>query len=187
MSKIDHIAAYRAELKVKYERKKRGEKLMSKYGDLLEMDRRKCAAARIVRWVRRHLFRSGSIIDCSGDEKMRGVYKMRLRMTELNFGPIGLQRESYKDCGGDKALIKAVCDSHVEICRVLIDLRVYGDYPEMEIIVPIFDFTLYLSEVQVDKVKSVWGKINPDSTNGIRFQQMLDSSKALAVLYGKKD
>ncbi|AYV81435.1 MAG: hypothetical protein Harvfovirus33_13, partial [Harvfovirus sp.] len=142
--------------------------------------------------VRRHFFFEKSVIDCTKERKepMRGIYKLRLKMTELNALPLEFQREQYKSSsGGDaainKVLIKSLCESYLEICRVIIDVRLYGMCPEMEIYVPDFEFTFYLSELQIEKVKLIWSKIDPESTNGIRYQQMLDSSKALATLYNK--
>ena len=183
MSKPNEIDLYRAEQKIKYEKKMLMKRIFDKYSVLLELNREKLAACRIVRFIKKFYFKENI-----KDDKVPGIYKIRMNMTELNSFPLEIQKDNYKDYLTtdqvmNKIIIDTISESFKFVCVVVLDLRLYGLYPEMEIFIPGKGLVLYLSESQILKIKQTWNKIDPETSTGIRFNQMIGASKSLATLY----
>ena len=68
---------------------------------------------------------------------------------------------------------------------VCLDLRIYGPQPNKEIC--ILDDTYYLSKEQIDKLKKLWYKIDPESSSGIINKQNRDYNKAVYDQMVKKN
>lgn len=179
--KVDHIALYREEQKVKYQRRLRQQYLFDKYQNLLEFDKKRRSASRIIRAIKKHLLPNPS--NTSSIATIPGRFRLRLKMTDLNMLPYDVQNDIIKD--SDPITEMIIRESYKELCWVVIDLRLYGACPEMGIYVPEIDLMLYLNHDQINRVKYIWSKVNPDSANGIRFDQMLACSKALNTIYNR--
>lgn len=186
LQNIDQFALYKAEQRQKYEKIQRQKYLHDKYKNLLEFDPTKRSASRIVNAVKRYILHDPINID--QQNTIPGLFRLRLLMSELNKFPLDIQRDILNNIsqGHDtvttNSLIQSFKDS-TALYWIVIDLRIYGPYPEIPIQLDNSDKVLYLSDEQINKVKSTWDKINPNSISGIRFQQMLDSSKTLSTLY----
>lgn len=182
MDRRDQLAVYRARHREALERKTREKYLAEKYRSLIELDPIRRAVARIVGGVRRRLLREP--INASGDGVgIPGLFRLRLRMTELNVLPLGVQRQVIRDLGVGPADADWIQDSYPEVGWVLLDLRVYGPCPEMGVYVEGLGQEVFPSDRQIKRIRDVWAKIDPESNNGIRFRQMLDSSRALGEIY----
>lgn len=177
------LSLYREEQRLRYEKKLREKYLYDKYKKLIELDPIKRAASIIVNAVRKRLLHTPINSDIL--ETIPGKFRLRLHMTELNTFPLDVQKNIFnnaiKDSDIPQIIIESLKESYKPLYWIVIDLRTYGPYPELEIYTP--DQILYLTEDQISKVKEVWNRVNPESSNGIRFQQMLDSSKSLSILY----
>lgn len=188
MSKdINQVAEYRAKQKLAYDKKIREEYLIDKLKKLLEFNPIKRSASRIVNAVKRHILHTP--INEEVLNTIPGIFRLRLFMTELNTFPLNVQRESFRTVMKEQdpaivdILLQSLKESYQYLFWVVIDLRIYGPNPEMEIYLSEYNQMLYLSDDQINKVKNIWNKVNPDIVNGIRFQQMLESSKSLVSLY----
>ena len=79
---------------------------------------------------------------------------------------------------------------HLKICLndiyiwILIDLRIHGQIaPNYPIYIDNIEYILSVKE-QEDVIDR-WNRVNPNCTNGLRFQQYIDYSKTLANHYIK--
>jgi hypothetical protein len=162
--KIDQISLYRRQQKFK-------KYLYDKYKDLIEFDSTKRSASRIVNAVSKHILHSP--INDSILPSVPGLFRIRLPVTELNMLPLEIQKD----------IPKHISNAYPIRYWIALDLRIYGPCPEMGIYITDIDQMFYLSREQIDKISRVWAKINPESTAGIRFQQMVDSSRTLAAIY----
>lgn len=185
--KIDQILLYREEQKLKYEKKIREKYLHDKYQKLIELDPIKRSASRIVNAIRKHLLHTP--INKDALATILGIFRLRLHMTELNTFPLEIQKDIFDnatrgyDTNTSGVILESLKESYGSLYWIVIDLRIYGPCPEMGVYILEFDQMLYLSEDQINKIKNIWNYINPEIDNGIRFQQLLDSSKSLCILY----
>lgn len=190
-NKPDQLNLYREEQKRKYEQqarqKIRSEYLRNKYSKLLELNPIKRSVSRIIYAVKKHILPTP--INEETLNSIPGRFRLRLQITELNSFEPELQKEIFRnathnyDNNMSQMIIQSLKDSYAPLFWIVIDLRVYGPHPEMAINLPGCDHTLFLSGDQINKVVNMWNKINPDLSNGVRFQQMLDCSKALSEIY----
>lgn len=185
--KLDQISSYREEQKLKYEKKKREEYIRDKYQQFAEYDPIKRAARIITNAMKKHLLPTPINLDTLAT--IPGQFRFKLQVTELNTYPLEIQKDIFNnitkgyDHTTSKTLLQSLKESYVSLYWIVIDLRIYGPCPEISIYLTELDQMLYLTEDQINKIKSIWINLDPETVNGIRFQQMLDSSKTLAVLY----
>lgn len=185
--KVNQLALYRLEQKRKYEQKIREKYLHDKYQMMIEFDPIKRSASRLVNAVRKHILIQP--INTEVLNTVPGRYRLRLGMTELNTFPLEIQNEIFRsatqgcDFNTSKAIIQSLKDSYSILYYAVIDLRIYGPCPEMGISIMDGSQILYLNDDQINKIKVIWMKIDPETSNGVKFNQMLDSAKSLSVLY----
>jgi hypothetical protein len=66
----------------------------------------------------------------------------------------------------------------------MIDLSIYGPCPDMPILLD--DEKYYLNNEQKTKIDNIWTRINPNTENGKKFNQMIECSKALVESYKER-
>jgi hypothetical protein len=183
---IDQLVLYKEIQKSKYEKHLREKYLHEKIKKFAESSPTERAANVINKAIRKHLLPIP--INADALPSIPGHFRQRLQMTEINTFPLEIQKEIFNnatqgnDANTSKAIIDSLKESYAPLYCVVIDLRIYGLCPEMGISES--DQMLYLTEDQINKTKNAWDRVNPDTPNGIRFQQLLDSSRTLATLYG---
>ncbi len=152
----------REEQKLKYDKTKRLEKIKEKYSTLIILDKETLAAERI------KLFFKKYVLHPILNECVSGIYRLRMDITQINL---------FTDADHDQI--------YEILFTIGIDLRIYGDNPDMSCYVPELDQTMYFTLEQQTKIKNVWSRINPSTDAGIKYQQILDCSKAMAEYYKK--
>jgi len=187
---MDQLASYRAEQKLKYEKKQQSDKVREELKSLFEFDPIKRSSSRIVKTAKRY-FEKRKPVNESVLNLIPGKYRYRIGLTELNTFPCEVQQDLFENvtngydyCMKD-ALIQSFKDSYPILHWVVLDLREYGPCSEMAIYLTEYDNTFFLTEDQSKKIANIWNCINPDTSSGIRFQQMLDASKSLALIYNQ--
>jgi hypothetical protein len=212
----DQLSAYRELQKKKHQQVTHKQQIFDKYKNFLEFDLKKRSAFRIQNYAKRYFFKKtrNTLSDvpglyrfrikvtefnlCSHDiqrsiivdieqnnrnKKQKLITDLDLDMTDDEIRNIVLENIDLNE----QNTLSDSCDLlRHDLYYVLIDLRIYGPFPDAPLYLPDDDQTIYFTEEQQNKIRSVWQNINPETNNGLRFQQMLDSSKALVELYNQE-
>lgn len=193
---MDQLASYRAEQRLKYEKKQRMEQINNKYKDLLEFDPIKRSASRIVNCAKRY-FKNRKPINENSLDIIPGIFRIRFPVTELNTLSNDIQKDLFNSLTNEQdhlmkeALIQSFKNTYPVLYWVVLDLREYGTKfshskdENVPIYLPELDIELYLMPDQIQKVIDVWNQLNPDFPAGIRFQQMVEASKSLSFIYNQ--
>ncbi|AYV76363.1 MAG: hypothetical protein Terrestrivirus5_185 [Terrestrivirus sp.] len=218
---LNQMDLYREEQRKKYERNTRKQYLIDKYSNLLILDSFNRSLHRIKYFTKKYVLRDVANKNSYKENKIPGLFTLRLQMTEFNLYTTDLQKSILDDINKgnetnrkqlidevtagitEDVLKQAIIESlglnninnditekcpliESKLFTVMIDLRIYGKIPDMPIFVLETDQTLYLTEEQKKYIAKIWNKIDPETTNGMRYQQMIDCSKSLVELYTKK-
>jgi len=173
---MDQLADYRKKRQLEYEKKTRLKDIETKYKTLLILDPTKRANARIISYAKRHYFKQPVNIDQNIIDKIPGIYRFRCSIYIV---------DNSTSCS-DEVDFSAPCTYTVHSdlqMSVLVDLRIYGSYPSLPLMINNVEYLL--PQHEQEKIKDIWNKINPDNTNGLRFQQYIDYTKAMCRAYNK--
>ncbi len=68
---------------------------------------------------------------------------------------------------------------------IVLDISIYAVYEGL----PIYcnGFELPMKQKHLDRIQEIWRKINPETTSGIRFNQMLNSSKQICKYFNNEN
>jgi hypothetical protein len=168
------IMEYRMMRQKEYERRMRLKEIQQKYSNLLIMDKKLLSIVRIQRFLRRHFFKEPINMSLDEIETIPGLFRYRLMISELN-------TVDFLDDTDDNmivGLLGAINITEQQYYQIMIDLRIYGNEPEMPIFIN--EKPYYLSYQQKEKIRNIWSKINPDTRNGLIYQQNLAYQKSEA-------
>lgn len=149
--------------------------MRKKYKNAFEFDKKKLAAIKIVRFVRKKiLFR---VINYTDKElkQIPGRFIMRVKLTCDNLIPPDDKYSS--DPEMELALRRSMNFQNVPPIPIALDMRYYGLKPHF----PIFlhKTPYYLNNYQIAKIKKSWRKVDPETPTGIHFKQDMEYYKAL--------
>jgi hypothetical protein len=184
------------------------QKFFDKYKDKIELDKEKLASARICNFVRKHYLRPCDNQYNIPEGKYR--YRVRISDNNLceNYDDSGFDEnmvdipyelfEPTGDPATDRVIKESIRDEYLQQLRaaemtrklnesktpfktVMIDLSIYGQQPELPIVID--DNVYYLSIMQKKNVLRLWNKVNPMNELGKKFQVMLEFSAAMTNAY----
>jgi hypothetical protein len=202
---MDPLSEYREKQRLRHEKETRKIYIENKYKDLIILDKITRSIYRIKYFIKKYVFREtiNHIYDIPGLFRKRlAIRKINLydhmmqeaieiekmnkfteAIEELTAGIVEEEEymretiiESYK-------FINEATDKDDILYWIQIDLNIYGPYPEIPFYIDKYQHTLYFTKEQQNTLKLLWDQIDPTSVNGLRYQQMLDSTKALVELY----
>lgn len=195
------LELYRKKKHMEYCKMQKEKQLKEKYASLIDLNKPRCAATRIVRFAKRHFFVEPLNLDsteikfippiyrfrCSvyiGDEmkEIDSIYNARLAALESEEDEImkSIMKESAEiEWKNDILLAK----QNMNKINIMLDLRIYGMDPNIPV---------YLGEdiIELDidtknKIKKSYYKVIPDSPSLERFEQLVDWSKCLSQVYAQ--
>lgn len=191
----DPLAEYRLKKKKEYEQHIRLKHIENKYKDLLVLDKKDRSAHQICNFVKRYVHREPINMEPSQIQEIPGIFRYRINIAnnsdENNLPGAFDAIDSFTAAEDDDPILKQILrESLMDFQRttttkenlwVLLDLRIYGPNPYLPI--HVFDNEIFLTVVQINKILSVWASIDPETTDGLRFQQYINYTKSLAKSY----
>lgn len=180
-------------------KKAREQYLKDKYSKLIVLDYIQRSAARIQSFVKRYVFKTTYI----NNEKIPGIFRKRMPITELNLldsetqklidetSPIDMFNDDDMNADIRDILKESLKDSikkttnYPIIGYVMVDMRLYGNIPELQFYIQELNQQCTFTHDQQSYLKHLWNKINPETIDGLRFNQMIDASKELVLLFNQ--
>jgi hypothetical protein len=181
-------------------------KFVSKYSNLIELNKEKRSSSRIVNFVKKRLLIK---INNNFDHNCDPNLTHRIKLFDYNLIPnyndnnksdikdndLMNMFNSTGDYQVDIAILESLKDTYQSsvkkkdqpkhIANIFIDLQIYGQCPYLEIFYD--NHKYYLTQTQQQRVNKIWNRINTDTEAGKRFQLIIESSKALVEAYNKAD
>lgn len=191
----DPLAEYRLKKKKEYEQHVRLKQIENKYKDLLVLNKKDRSAYRICNFVKRYVHREPINMEQVQIQEIPGIFRYRVNVAnnsdENNLPGTFCAIDSLIIAEDDDPILKQILrESLMDFQRttapkenlwILLDLRIYGPNPYLP--VHVFDNEIFLTVPQINKILSIWASIDPGTTDGLRFQQYINYTKALAKSY----
>lgn len=178
--------------------------LKEKYSKLLELDLIKRSAARICNFARRYVIYNVKNLKNEDIKEIPSQYRYRIKI--LNEETSDMVESVYKESliklrnitdddiistvlydiqRERENMLKTFYNMESYYVPLMIDLRIYGQTPNIKILYNNQFYTIPKDEQ--NKIKEMYNKVNEDTPRGIRFKQMLDTSRTLCKAYNKQN
>ena len=174
LSYQNQMIDYRLRKQYEYEKKVRLYEIKEKYSNLLIMNKHLLSVVRIQRYLRRHFFHEPINISSDEIKEIQGLYRFRCKISQLNM----IDFLDEKDDDMIISLMNSLNINERSDFWIMIDLNIYGEHPDSPIYIN--DTPYYLSHQQKYKIYNIWNKINPNTRNGIIYNQNLNYQKSMA-------
>ena len=170
--------------------------LFEKYKNLIVLDKKTRSAFRIQHFAKKYVFRN----TLNHISDLPGLFRQRINMTNLNMMSqnereaieetrnimISSMVEDVDDPDMREALIMSIPpEEYQTIGCIMVDLRIYGPFFDLNSIVLVSGASFTFTSEQRKLITDNWDAVNPDTSRGIRYGQMIECSKELVKVYNK--
>lgn len=169
---MDHrIIQVRKQKHIEYKKKIWLPQFIEKYKWLLHP--KLIAIRRIQRFLRNRFFIHPINLTKDQLDDIPGIYRLRIKFNKENITDIKHNEDDLEKALRESLIIHIEEYKNIQTDYICLDLRIYGQDPTLPIYIA--DIPYYLTQIQINKIKRLWNKIN-----SLIFQQDYEYYKCLS-------